>query len=366
MNIVIVGAGLSGATLARKYAEDGHKITVIDKRHHIAGNTYDYINEHGVLVSLYGAHIFHNSYEDVQEFVNRFTKWVPYEHKVKSYIDGKLVPVPVNIDTYNQMLGTDWKDGDKLREWVESQYPDIVRAKNSEESALKRIGSRTIYEKMFKNYTKKQWDKYPAELDASVMERLPVRFNHDDRYFNDTYEGMPADGYTVMVKNMLDHDNIKVILGRDYHSMSLDKPDLLFYTGKIDTYFGEIYGKLEYRSLEFEVETIKTDSYQDHAVINYPDESFKHTRIVEYKKLYQQDSPYTTIAREYSKKDGEPYYPVPNDENRSLYERYQAEAEKLEAQGIYFVGRLASYKYFNMNDTVKAALDLFDKLNKKV
>ena len=360
--IIIVGAGLSGATIARKYAEKGERVIVVDKRDHIGGNTYDFTNEHGVLMAKYGAHIYHDSDDETWEFVSRFTEWLPYQHRVKSYVDGKLVPVPTNIDTYNAVLGENWTDGKKLQEWVESQHPEITEPKNSEESALKRIGSDIIYEKMFKNYTKKQWDKYPAELDASVMERIPVRYDHNDRYFGDKYEGIPKHGYTVMVRNMLDHENIQVILGRDYHDMTLDEPKLLFYTGKIDTYFGEKFGKLEYRSIEFEHETLKQESFQELPVINYPGEEFPYTRIIEHKKFFSQDLPVTTITREYSIANGEPYYPVPNQENRDLYEKYRQEAEKLEERGIYFIGRLASYKYFNMNQAVRAALDLFYRL----
>ena len=363
--IIIVGAGISGATIARKYAEDGEQVIVVDKRDHIGGNTYDFVNEHGVLMAKYGAHIYHDSDDETWEFVSRFTEWIPYEHRVKSHVEGKLVPVPTNIDTYNEVLGENWTDGEKLKEWVESQHPEITEPKNSEESALKRIGSDIIYEKMFKNYTKKQWDKYPSELDASVMERIPVRYDHNDRYFGDKYEGIPKEGYTVMVRNMLDHENIKVILGRDYHDMDLPEPKKLFYTGKIDTYFGEKFGKLEYRSIEFEHETHKTQSYQDHAVINYPGEEFPYTRIIEHKKFFGpefQNLPVTTITREYSIAGGEPYYPVPNQANRDLYEKYKAEAEKLEQQNIYFIGRLASYKYFNMNQAIRAALDLYNRL----
>ena len=366
--IIIVGAGLSGATLARKYAEDGEQVIVVDKRDHIGGNTYDFVNEHGILMAKYGAHIYHDSDDETWEFVSRFTEWIPYEHRVKSSVDGKLVPVPTNIDTYNEVLGENWTDGTKLQEWVEAQHPEITEPKNSEESALKRIGSDIIYEKMFKNYTKKQWDKYPSELDASVMERIPVRYDHNDRYFGDKYEGIPKKGYTHMVKNMLDHENIRVILGRDYHDMMLPEPKLLFYTGKIDTYFGDKFGKLEYRSIEFEHETHAIKSYQDHAVINYPEEQYPFTRIIEHKKFFGEDYenlPVTTITREYSIAGGEPYYPVPNQANRDLYEKYRIEAEKLEEQGIYFIGRLASYKYFNMNQAIRAALDLYARLNTK-
>lgn len=363
--IIIVGAGLSGATLARKFAEDGKKVIVVDKRDHIGGNTYDYTNEYGVLIAKYGAHIYHDSDEETWEFVSRFTDWIPYQHKVQSSVDGKLVPVPANIDTYNEVLGMNFKTGKELQDWVESQDFGIDQPKNSEESALKRLGSKVLYEKMFKNYTKKQWDKYPSELDASVMERIPVRYDHNDRYFNDKYEGIPKQGYTVMVKNMLGHENIRVILGRDYHDMKLDEPDMLFYTGKIDTYFEEKFGKLEYRSIEFEHETLQQESYQNLPVINYPEEQYPFTRIIEHKKFFGQKLPVTTITKEYSIDGGEPYYPVPNQENRDLYEKYRVEAERLEASGIYFVGRLASYKYFNMNQAVRAALDLYARIKKK-
>lgn len=364
--IIIVGAGISGATIARKYADNGDTVIVVDKRDHIGGNTYDFVNEHGILMAKYGAHIYHDSDDETWEFVSRFTEWIPYEHRVKSFVEGKLVPVPTNIDTYNEVLDMNFTDGKKLQNWVESQHPEITNPVNSEESALKRIGSDTIYEKMFKNYTKKQWDKYPAELDASVMERIPVRYDHNDRYFGDKYEGIPKEGYTVMVRNMLDHQNIRVILGRDYHSMDLPKPRLLFYTGKIDTYFNDKFGKLEYRSIEFEHETLKMQSYQNHAVINYPEENFPYTRIIEHKKFFGEDYvklPVTTITREYSIAGGEPYYPVPNQKNRDLYELYKNEAAQLEKEGIYFIGRLASYKYFNMNQAIRAALDLYSRLN---
>lgn len=361
--IIIVGAGLSGATIARKYAEDGERVIVVDKRDHIGGNTYDFVNEHGILMAKYGAHIYHDSDDETWAFVNRFSEWIPYEHRVRSVVGDQIVPVPANLDTFNAVSGQHFESGEALQQWIESQHTEITEAKNSEESALKRLGSDVVYEKMFKNYTKKQWDKYPSELEASVMDRIPVRYDHNDRYFGDKYEGLPKEGYTVLVKNMLDHENIQVILGRDYLKMDLEEPKLLFYTGKIDTYFGEKFGKLEYRSIEFEHETLHQESYQDLPVINYPEEQYPFTRIIEHKKFYNTDVPVTTITREYSIAGGEPYYPVPNPANRELYEKYRVEAEKLEEQGIYFIGRLASYKYFNMNQAIRAALDLYYRLN---
>lgn len=363
-NILIVGAGLSGATLARKFAEDGHAVTVIDKRDHLGGNVFDYVNEDGIRMSKYGAHIFHTSDEGVWEFVNRFTKWLPYEHRVKSMVNGKLVSVPVNIDTFNTILGSKFTNEENLREWIEAQHPEIDVPQNSEESALKRIGSNIIYELMFKNYTKKQWDKYPEELEASVMERIPVRFDHNDRYFSDKYEGIPTNGYTSMVENMLGHENIKLQLDCDYFAEKFENIDMTFFTGKIDTYFNDKFGKLEYRSLRFEHETVETESFQDHAVVNYPGLEVSFTRIIEHKKLYMQDSPRTTITREYSIEGGEPYYPVPNPENRKIFDKYKEEANK--RKDVMFVGRLANYKYFNMDQAIRNALDMYEDMKDKL
>lgn len=363
-NILIVGAGLSGATLARKFAEDGHVVTVIDKRDHLGGNVFDYVDEAGVRVAKYGAHIFHTSDEGVWEFVNRFTKWLPYEHRVKSMVNGQLVPVPANIDTFNMILGSNFTSGESLKKWIEAQHPEIKEPKNSEESALKRLGSNIIYELMFKNYTKKQWDRWPHELEASVMDRIPVRFDHNDRYFSDTHEGIPAKGYTTMVENMLAHSKIELRLNTDYFNEEIPH-DLLFFTGKIDTYFDEQFGKLEYRSLRFEHETLEQDSFQDHAVVNYPSADVGFTRIVEHKKFYNQiDNPRTTITREYSIEGGEPYYPVPNPRNREVFEMYKKEANK--RKDVHFVGRLANYKYFNMDQAIRNALDMYEELKEKI
>lgn len=361
--IIVVGAGLSGATLARKFADDGKNVIVIDKRDHIAGNVYDYVNEYGILVQKYGAHIYHDSDDETWQFVNRFTKWLPYVHIVKSYVDGKLVPIPANIDTFNVFLNDKFKNGNELKQWIENQHTDIVEPKNSEESALKRIGSDIVYQKMFKNYTKKQWNKDPSDLDPSVMNRIPVRFDHNEKYFSDKYEGIPEHGYTAMVKNMLDHKNIRVILGRDFSRINYHDFKLLFFSGKIDSFFREKYGTLEYRSLEFESETLKQKSFQNYAVINYPDLKYPFTRIIEHKKFYNTELPYTTITKEYSSSDGEPYYPVLTDRNKKLYKKYEDESKKMVSKGIYFIGRLGQYKYFNMNQAIKAALNTYKMLN---
>lgn len=371
-NILIVGAGLSGCVLAERFASIGHDITVIDKRDHIGGNVYDYLID-GIMVSKYGAHIFHTSYEDVWEYVNRFAEWMPYEHRVLSRVDGKLVPIPINIDTVNEVMGTEIKDEEDMRRWLELQGADrIENPNNSEESALNRIGSKELYEKMIKYYTYKQWNMFPDKLEASVLDRIPVRTDHNDRYFSDKYEGIPKGGYTKFVTNMLGKEEwgkkIGIMTGVDYFdyvkSKSYQKPDFVFFTGKIDSYFGEKFGQLEYRSLSFVHEIHERESYQPVAVVNYPTMDVQFTRIVEHKKLYQQKHPKTLITKEYSSAVGEPYYPIPNDRNRALYEKYQKEAEK--AEGVCFVGRLANYKYFNMDQAIKNALDIFEEMKEKI
>jgi UDP-galactopyranose mutase len=365
-DIIIVGAGISGATIAERYATLlNKKVLILEKRDHIGGNCYDYTNEIGIRISKYGAHIFHTNYEDVWKYVNRFSKWYPYEHTVRGKVDGKLVPIPVNITTVNMLLGEHIQNEKEMLAWLEAHQVKNDHPKNGKEAALARVGQ-VLYEKIFKNYTKKQWNKYPEELDAEVLNRIPVRANFDEKYFSDTYQALPQNGYTPLFEKMLHSKNITVLLNTDFFDVQKDLHDYekIFYTGPIDQYFGfkhEALGKLEYRSLRFEHETVDKEFYQEKAVINYPnDEAF--TRIIEYKHLTKQKSPQTTIVREYSTDEGEPYYPVPNPQNRAIYERYRNEANALGDNGIHFVGRLANYKYFNMDQAFKAALDLFYEL----
>jgi UDP-galactopyranose mutase len=373
VDIVIVGAGISGATLAQRYAtEKNKKVLIIEKRDHIAGNCYDYINEAGHMVSKYGAHLFHTNYEDVWEYVNRFSEWRMYEHRVLAKVDGQLVPIPVNITTVNKLFGLNIKNEEEMRQWLQENQVHNDNPKNGEEAVLARVGE-VLYEKMFKQYTKKQWDKYPAELDASVLQRIPVRDNYDDRYFGDKYQALPSEGYTKLFEKMLDHPNIEVRLSTDFFTIrdAVKDAEKLFYTGPIDRFFDfkhSVEKDLQWRSIRFEWETLQQENYQEGAVVNYPQmEDGMHTRIIEYKKIYpvtdsskptaQQT---TTICREYSTDEGEPYYPVPNPENDAIFQRYKDEADKL--KDIYFVGRLANYKYFNMDQAFKNALDLFDQI----
>jgi UDP-galactopyranose mutase len=364
-DIVIIGAGISGGVLAERYAKIGKKVLIIEKRDHIAGNIYDYYNKDGILVSKYGAHIFHTNYDEVMDYVKDFAKWYPYEHRVLSKVDGKLVPVPVNITTVNELFGLNITTQEEMDKWLKENQENIVNPQNSEESALSRVG-KTLYEKMFKNYTFKQWAKYPVELDAEVMNRIPVRNNFDDRYFTDTYQCLPKGGYTKMFEKILDHPNITVLLNTDYFDIKNDITgyEKLFYTGPIDRFFDFKYSldeHLEYRSINFVFETHDIEYYQPASVVNYPQlEDGMFTRIIEYKHFTKQKSPKTTICKEFTTDVGEPYYPVPNPRNNAIFQKYKIEADKL--TDIYFVGRLANYKYFNMDQAFKNSLDLFYNL----
>ncbi|MCR5862065.1 UDP-galactopyranose mutase [Flavobacterium sp. J372] len=366
-DIVIIGAGISGAVLAERYANAGKKVLVIEKRNHIAGNCYDYTDENGILVSKYGAHLFHTNYEDVWQYVNSFSEWYNWEHKVLAKVDGQLVPIPVNITTVNKLFGLAINTEEEMSAWLKNNSPEIENPANGEEAALAKVGP-VLYEKMFKHYTKKQWDKYPAELDASVLNRIPVRTNHDDRYFSDKYQALPKRGYTELFRNMLKHPNIEVMLNVDYFDISdeIGGYEKLFYTGPIDRFFDFKHGledKLEYRSINFVSETLDQPFFQENSVVNYPGEDVDFTRIIEYKHFGYQKSEKTTVVREYTTDEGEPYYPVPNTKNQEIYERYKAEADKL--LDVYFVGRLANYKYFNMDQAFKNALDLFASLEQE-
>ena len=363
-DIVIIGAGISGSVLAERYANLGKKVLIIEKRDHIAGNCYDYIDENGILVSKYGAHLFHTNEEDVWQYVNQFANWYPWEHKVIAQVDGQLVPIPVNITTVNKLFGTNITTEAEMKEWLDENRLPIDAPKDGREAALNKVGQ-VLYEKMFRHYTKKQWDKYPEELDASVLDRIPVRTNYDDRYFSDKHQALPVGGYTKLFEGILNHPNIEVLLNTDYFDIKDEVTgyDKLFYTGPVDRYFEfkhSLTEKLEYRSINFVSETVDADFYQENSVVNYPGEEVGFTRIIEYKHFGDQKSDKTTIVKEYTTDEGDPYYPVPNPKNQQIYEKYKAEADAL--IDVYFVGRLANYKYFNMDQAFKNALELFYSL----
>ncbi len=366
-DIVIIGAGISGSVLAERYAAIGKKVFIIEKRDHIAGNCYDYYDENGILTSKYGAHLFHTNDEGVWEYVNQFADWYPWEHKVVARVDDKTVPIPVNITTVNTLFNTNIRTETEMQEWLDLNRISFDQPANGEEAVLNKVGE-VLYRKMFKHYTKKQWDKYPAELHASVLERIPVRNNYDDRYFSDTHQALPKGGYTKLFENILANPNIIVLLNTDYFEIQeqLGEYEKLFYTGPIDRFFEfneNLKEKLEYRSINFVTEQVDHEYFQENSVVNYPGEEVDFTRIVEYKHFGNQQSEKTSIVKEYTVDEGEPYYPVPNDKNQEIYAQYKAEADKL--TDVYFVGRLANYKYFNMDQAFRNALDLFFDLERK-
>ena len=299
-DIVIIGAGISGAVLAERYAAIGKKVLVLEKRDHIAGNCYDHLDENGILVSRYGAHLFHTNEEDVWEYVNQFSDWYPWEHRVVARVDEQLVPIPVNITTVNKLFGLNIANELEMKAWLEQNRQPHSEPQDGREAVLDKVGPE-LYEKMFRHYTKKQWDKYPEELDASVLNRIPVRTNHDDRYFSDRYQALPKGGYTQLFKKMLAHENIQVLLSTDFFDVcdALQGYEKIFYTGPIDRFFNFKHSredKLEYRSINFVSETVDAPYFQDHSVVNYPGMEVDFTRIIEYKHFGNHQSEKTTIA----------------------------------------------------------------------
>ena len=356
---LIVGAGLAGSVLAERLAKKANKkILLIDKRNHIAGNTYDYYNTDGILVHKYGPHIFHTNSQDVFDYLGQFTDWRPYEHHVLASVDGQLVPIPINQNTINALYGLNLS-GNQVQEFFNTKAEKRVPIKTSEDVVINAVG-RELYEKFFKHYTLKQWALDPSELDASVTARVPTRTNRDNRYFTDTFQAMPANGYTNMFQKMLDHPNIKVMLNTDYKEL-VDQIEYktLIYTGPIDAYFDYSYGKLPYRSINFKSETIDAANYQPTGTVNYPTTQ-AYTRITEFKHLTGQKHPKTSIVFEYPTADGDPYYPIPRPENMEIYNKYKMLAST--EPDTFFTGRLGTYKYYNMDQVVAQSLSLFKKI----
>lgn len=358
-DFTIVGAGFSGAVVAEQLASAGYKILVIDKRNHLAGNAYDTADEHGILIHKYGPHIFHTNSERIFQYLSRFTEWRKYEHRVLSNLNGTLYEFPVNRNTVNKLydLSLDEQGVDRFfKSVVEERHP----VKTSEDVCMVSVGP-DLYEKFYKNYTIKQWGLQPSQLSASVAARIPTRTNTDDRYFTDTFQQMPLNGYTKMFERILDHPNIEIRLSTDYYDTkdSLDT-DNIVYTGQIDRFYDFQFGKLPYRSLNFLHEHIDDiEYYQQVGTINYPNEE-DFTRITEFKHLTGQSCDGTSTVKEYPCSTGEPYYPIPRPENAELYKRYQSLAT--EESNVFFVGRLAQYRYYNMDQAVAAALSLSGKI----
>lgn len=360
--ILVVGAGFAGCVMARELAEAGVSIRLIDKRPHIGGNAYDEPDAHGVLVHRYGPHIFHTNSERVFEYLSRFTQWRPYEHRVLSVVVGKAYPFPINRDALNRLYGLHLDEAGAAAFFERVREPrESIRT--SEDVVLNSVG-RDLYEKFFLNYTRKQWGLEPSQLKAGVAARIPVRTNADDRYFTDTFQAMPLHGYTRMFENMLNHPNIRVDTDTDFFDSTTVGADThIVYTGPIDAFYDHRFGKLPYRSLRFEHEHLSTvPQYQTVGTVNYPnDHAF--TRITEFKHLTGQTHAGTSIVREYPQSEGEPYYPIPRDENETLFKRYEALAKA--ERNVTFVGRLAQYRYYNMDQVVGAALTTAKQLLEK-
>ncbi len=357
---LVVGAGYAGSVLAERLAsQDDRKVLVVDKRPHIAGNAYDHYDDAGILVHKYGPHIFHCNAPEIHAYLSQFTAWRPYQHRVLASVDGQLVPIPINLDTVNKLYGMNLT-AFQMEEFLASVAEPRERILTSEDVVVSKVG-KDLYKKFFRGYTRKQWGLDPSELDAAVTARIPTRTNRDDRYFTDTYQTMPLHGYTRMFEKMLAHPNIKVMLNTDYREIEPFIPYReMIYTGPVDAFFDYRYGKLPYRSLEFKFETHDTPVYQQTGTINYPNDE-AYTRITEFKYLTGQEHPKTSIVYEYPRAEGDPYYPVPRPENNERYKQYQALAEQ--TPNVHFVGRLATYKYYNMDQVVAQALTLYNRLS---
>ncbi len=360
---LVVGAGFAGSVLAERLARVlGQRVLVVDKRPHIGGNAYDRHDDHGVLVHPYGPHIFHTNSAEIFDYLSRFTDWRPYQHRVLASVDGQLVPIPINLDTVNRLYGLRLTSFE-MAGFLESVAEKREAIATSEDVVVCKVG-RDLYNKFFRGYTRKQWGLDPSQLDASVTARVPARTNRDDRYFEDSFQAMPRHGYTRMFERMLSHPNIRLMLSTDYREIANLVPwRHMVYTGPIDAFFDFRHGRLPYRSLEFRHVTLPQERFQPVGTVNYPNE-YAYTRITEFKHLTGQQHPCTSIVYEYPRAEGDPCCPVPGAENTALGRRYEGEAEAQEH--VTFVGRLATYRYYNMDQVVGQALAAFRRLQQRL
>ncbi|MDO7253209.1 UDP-galactopyranose mutase [Helicobacter cappadocius] len=365
MRNLVVGAGISGLVLAERLANQlNEEVLIIDRRDHIGGNLYDYESE-GILVHKYGAHIFHTNSYRVWEYLNSFSRFYPYMHEVKAFINGHFAPIPFNLNSLAILFPKSLYK--KLERQLLKLYPYESKVSILELSKVRELKflSDFIYQNVFYHYTLKQWQCQPEELDASVMSRVPVCIGKDNRYFKDIFQGIPIDGYTKMCEKMIDNPLIKLLLNQDFKNMSDIGYDRVFYSGGIDEYFDYCYGELPYRSLEFDIRKFAKEYFQTNSVVNYPN-NYDFTRIIEYKYFLDQKNPQTIVGFEYPRnyqRGMERFYPVPNDKNRKLYERYLKKAKQL--KDVYFVGRLGEYQYYDIDQAVLKALDLFEVILKR-
>lgn len=351
MDFLVIGCGLAGMTAARILAENGYHILIVERRDHIGGNIYDCHNQDGILIHQYGPHIFHTNNAEVWDFLSRFTSWRNYRHKVLAYVNGSYYPLPINVNTINQLYHEQY-DSNTIKAFFNGVKGNLHEIKNAKEAVVSQVGEE-LYQLFFEGYTKKQWGMPAQELDAEVTARIPVRYNTDNRYFLDQYQGIPLNGYTKMAENMLRHPNISVVLHTDYKDIknSCGKAQIIC-TGCIDEFYEQKYGKLPYRSLNFVQETYHKTYCQPAGVINYPND-FPFTRTTEYKYLTGQVSEKTTVVKEFPSAVGEPYYPIPQEANRKLYDKYK---EKTLTDHVAFLGRLGTYRYLNMDAVVEQAM----------
>jgi UDP-galactopyranose mutase len=356
---LIVGAGFAGSVIGERLASQrGERVLIIDRRPHIAGNAYDCVDSSGVLIHQYGPHIFHTNSEPIFNYLSNFTRWRFYEHRVLASVDGMLLPIPINLDTVNWLYGLSLTS-EELNAFFAERAEPVAEIRTSEDVVVSKVG-RDLYEKFFRGYTRKQWGMDPSELDKSVTARVPTRTSRDDRYFGDRLQFMPADGYTPMFKRMLAHPNIRVLLGVDFAEIQNSlRYKWLIYTGPIDEFFGFQLGKLPYRSLRFEHVQLDKEWHQPVAVVNYPQDQ-DYTRITEYKHFTGQEHPTTSLTYEYPQATGDPFYPIPRPENAALLRRYEQLARGL--PNVWFVGRLASYRYYNMDQVVGQSLATFARI----
>jgi UDP-galactopyranose mutase len=359
---LIVGAGFAGSVLAERLARElDRRVLLVEKRPHIGGNAHDCYDDAGLLIHPYGPHIFHTNSAEIFDYLSQFTRWRPYQHRVLAQVDGQAVPLPINLDTVNRLYGLNLTSFE-MEKFLASVVEKKDRVLTSEDAVVSKVG-RDLYNKFFRGYTRKHWGLDPSELDASVAARIPTRTNRDDRYFSDTFQAMPLNGYTRLFEKMLAHPNIKLMLNTDYREIvDLVPWKHMIYTGPVDAFFGYRYGKLPYRSVRFEHQTLAQPQFQPVGTVNFPNDN-AYTRITEFKHLTGQAHACTSIVYEYPCGEGDPYYPVPRAENAALYKRYEAEAEQLD--NVSFVGRLATYRYYNMDQVVGQALATFKRLRER-
>ena len=376
-DVVIIGAGMAGAVLAERFAAHGKKVLVIERRQHVAGNCYDELDANGILIHKYGPHLFHTDDAQIWEYLSRFTQWHLYFHRVKAVIDGKPVPIPFNFNTLREVFPASLADkleAALLKNFEYGKKVPILELKKSADADLQFLAD-FVYEKIFLHYSEKQWGLSPEKIDGAVTARVPIFVGRDDRYFNDRFQAVPARGYTRLIANMLDHKNIKLLLNTDFHEVMELRGDFIYlfrkrfkgrliYTGQLDELFNKKFGTLSYRSIDMKFETVDAENFQAAPVVNYPN-NYDFTRITEFKQIHPAQTPRTTILKEFPQEyvagKNEPYYPIFTDEARATYKKYSAELAKF--KNITAVGRLAEYRYYDIDDVIKRALEVFAELN---